>query len=338
MAQQAKAAVKQAQVVGFPKEFNHHFADSFDVTYWVTFAVNFIIFFGLFGYLQTLEPKPMSAEDLKKYMQAIYRVEQTPPVQETAQSTEAAGMEEQGEEVEAPDAEVLREERAAAAQQRMQAAAAAAQERMARARAAAQEHAIFAAAAGASRRGTGGARGHAARRLSGGGAGGVDMGGLRGVATSDRAIDAVQTARSGGALTEGSGGPGGGELSIEEIERILGSSTVELDAPPEITAPGGGTASRSSSDIRAVVNRESNALKVCYNNQKRQDPRLTGKITIDYLIRSNGSVGNVRIKNTQWSNAGLGRRVESCVRQRVSRWRFPPAEGDTQTSFSLNFI
>ncbi len=338
MAQQAAPAVKKQSFVGFPKEFNHHFTDSFDAIYWTTFIVNFVVFFGLFGYLQSIPPKPMSAEDLKKYMQAIYRVEQTPPVTQTQSATEAAGMEEQGEEEVTPDADALRAEKAAQAQERMAKVAAARQARMDAARNAAQQHAIFAAASGASRRGAGGARGHAARRLEGGGAGGVSLQGMRGVATSGRQIQAVQTARAGGAITEGAGGAAGGELSIEEIERILGTSTVELDAPPEITSPTGGAASRSGEEIRAQVQRESNVLKVCYNNQKRQDPRLTGKITVEYTIRPDGSVTGVNFKNQQWSNPGLGRRVESCVRQRVSRWRFPPASGDTRASFSLNFI
>ncbi len=325
-------------IAGFPRELQAHLTDRLDATYWITFAINFILFFGLFGYLQSVPPKPMSEADLRRYMQALYRVTPSAPQPQTTETLAESGaaMDEPVAD-DMPDADELRRMTAAAAQERMERIS---QERAARiqqAQAQAREHAIFAHAAGVGR-GNAGARGHAARQLSGGGVRGVSLQNMRGVAANNRQIEAVNTLRAGGALTEGAAGPAGGELDLVEIERILSAAGIELDAPPEVASAKGGVSSRSSEEIRSQVQNNSAAMRNCYINQKRSDPRLTGRVTVQYQIRADGSVGNIRCANQRWSNPGLGKLVENCLRSQISRWHFSPSSETTEASFSLNFI
>jgi TonB family protein len=196
---------------------------------------------------------------------------------------------------------------------------------------AARSRGIFAQAGAVS---SGRRRGGGGKTLGGGGLGGVSASGLSGIARGTE-IAKVEKLRGGGAITEGAGDIDISELSLEDIELILEGSSVEVEEVPEVRGAAASSAARSADAIQGVIRGETRVLKNCYNTQKKKDPNLRGRITVRFTIKADGSVSRVQVRNAEWTNRSLGRRVEQCVRQRVSRWRFDPAEGDVTTEFPL---
>ncbi|MDP8206681.1 MAG: AgmX/PglI C-terminal domain-containing protein [Candidatus Electryonea clarkiae] len=320
------------QLAGFPKELNVHLSDRIDKIYLISFWSNFVFWFSLIGYLQSLPTREMSSEDLEKYMRAIYDVKPQKIVREKVVKEVAetgAKTVEIEEVVEKTSAEKAADRSANRARRQAQ---------MRSAREAARSAGIFA-AAGAMRAGRGGARGKRVGKGLSGGFAGVDAGKLLGMATTSADVAAIERLRGGGAITEGGGGIDITQLSLKDLQVILQASSVEIDDVPEVKGAGGSaTASRSGSDILGVVQREQSKLKNCYNTQKKKDPNLKGKLTVMYTIKTDGSVQKIRMKNSQWTNPSLGKKVEMCVKKRLQRWKFGTAAGDVSTNFSLSFI
>ncbi|HEB85311.1 MAG TPA: hypothetical protein ENI92_09980, partial [Bacteroidetes bacterium] len=186
-----------AQLAGFPKELNHHFTDSIDRLFMTTMLVTSLVFFPLLFYLQSLPPKDLTDEQLKKYLQVIYKVEpEKQIVKKVEKKTAAKARKVEATEVVQQTVEQKKERRKT---QR-----AAREARRAKAQAAARSTGIFAAAGALSSGRGGGGSGRAGKTLGGGGLGGVNVGNLSGLATGTD-IGKVEKLRGGGAITEGAG-------------------------------------------------------------------------------------------------------------------------------------
>lgn len=314
---------------GFPREFNQHLTDVVSKEYLAIQLILVFIFFPLMFYLQSLPPREMTQEELERLIQVIYRVEPQPQVVErVVEAEESSARQVEEDEI----VEVSAEERQERREQRNRER----QERLERMRQAAMSRGIFAQAGALSAGGGRGGRRGSGRTLGGGGLSGVSASGLSGIARGTE-VAAVERLRGGGAVTEGAGDIDVSELSMEEVELLLSQSTVEVESVPETRGRGATSASRDAEVILAMVQSESQTLRNCYNTQKRKDPNLQGRVVVRYTITSDGSVQRVQMRNTQWTNNQLGRQVESCLRRRVSSWRFNPASGDVTTEFSLVF-
>ncbi len=325
-------------MAGFPRELNAHLHDSLDRTYWLTFAINFILFFGMFGYLQSLPPKVMTEEKLRAYYQALYTYTREAP-EPVANATPEPAAPVAGEtlDVEPLSANDLREMTLAELQAQREAARQVQHANMAAEEERARDNALFTAAGGANR-GNNGARGHNVQRLTGG-VNGTDMGTLQGLARNNNEADRVQTLRANGALLDGSNGAAGHELSLAEINIKAAADTSVVINVPEGPDSRSGSGSRSRAGIAAFVQSQTNSLRFCYNSQLRQDPRLGGTLKVSFVITPGGTVQNAQVMNRKWNNEPLGRQVERCILDRVRRWQFPQAGGGAYSfDFSMTFI
>lgn len=315
------------QYKSFPKELNLHLSDQIDWTFATTFLITFVVFFSSMGYFQSLPPQELSEDELKKYLQVIYRVE--PEKQVVVKKTEKK------QEAKAKKVEKVEEKTVEEKKQRRERQKAARESRRSKAMQAARSTGIFA-AAGVMKSGGGGGRGRAGKTL-GGGLGGANLSKLSGIATGTD-IAKVEKMRGGGAITEGGGDIDVSKLSMKEIELMLESSTVEVEDVPEVKGAAAAAPSRSGDAIFGKVQAESGKLKNCYNRQKTKDPTLRGKVIVQYTILANGRVQRVRVRQAQWSNRSLGKRVETCLRQNIQRWTFDPVQkGDVTTEIPLLF-
>ncbi len=318
-----------AQLAGFPKELNKHFTDDIDVLFTGILLFLFISIFGSVYYFQSLPQVEMTEAQLQKYLEIIYQVK---PEAIVVQKKEEVRKQRTIKQVE----EVLQETQTEK-KERQKAQRAARQERREQMQVAARSKGIFA-VAGAMKAGggSGGPRGRGGKTLSGGGLGGVSVGGLSGIATGTD-IAKVEKLRGGGAVMEGGGDIDVTKLSLEDIDLILEGSTVDIEGVPEITGAAASEASRSQSAIRDVVLEESSRLTACYKTQKKKDINLRGKAIMEYTITADGTVQRVRVKSSEWSNPSLGRRVESCLQQRIARWKFSRATDEVTLELPLLF-
>jgi predicted component of type VI protein secretion system len=94
------------------------------------------------------------------------------------------------------------------------------------------------------------------------------------------------------------------------------------------------TGSLSREDVSRVVNEHSNQLTACYEKVLMTDPGLAGKITLDWTVKMDGLVKDVRVASSTLSNP----KVAVCVVEAVKGWKFPkPVGGEALISYPFLF-
>ncbi len=146
---------------------------------------------------------------------------------------------------------------------------------------------------------------------------------------------------SGGMGTRGSGSGGGGEGEGEGT--IYGTSTVDTGGSGagnrrRTVKPASGPKEREVSVVAGTakvkgqlskelidkeVRRHRPQISFCYNAQLTRKPDLSGKVTLQWIIRLDGSVTNAKIKSSSLDSTD----AESCMVRALGGWRFPKPEG-----------
>lgn len=145
---------------------------------------------------------------------------------------------------------------------------------------------------------------------------------------------------SGGMGTRGSGIGGGGDGE----GNVYGTADVDLGgsgtanrrgtAKPKPAAPKErqvtvtpGTAKvkgqLSKELIDKEVRRHRPQISFCYNAQLTRNPDLSGKVTLSWIIRLDGSVTASKVKASSLGNKD----AESCMVRALGTWKFPKPEG-----------
>ena len=88
-----------------------------------------------------------------------------------------------------------------------------------------------------------------------------------------------------------------------------------------------GTGVLNSSKITQVVRRRKGTVKACYEKQLERNPRLSGRVKLQFTILESGRVGSTRILEDTIGDAQVGR----CIAGAMKRWRFPKPEGGSVT-------
>jgi TonB family protein len=93
---------------------------------------------------------------------------------------------------------------------------------------------------------------------------------------------------------------------------------------------------RTLDEINKVVQKRIGSIEYCYNSQLKIKPNLQGKITISFIIRSNGVVDKCTVISSTVKNPTL----ENCIKRNISRWRFIAKEdiGDVEVVYPLVFF
>ena len=91
----------------------------------------------------------------------------------------------------------------------------------------------------------------------------------------------------------------------------------------KIKRKGHGTLSREA--IAKVVRKHLREVQACYEKNLLLNPKLKGKLMMEWTISTTGSVSVVKAKvNTMATPA-----VAMCVQARIKRWKFPQPKGGT---------
>lgn len=133
-----------------------------------------------------------------------------------------------------------------------------------------------------------------------------------------------------GAGGYGTRGKGGGKAGYGEIN-LVGSGS-SFFQPVESEAWIGGGLDRN--EIAAVINRHLSEVRFCYEQGLQQKPKLSGRLSMNFMISPNGSVGIAKVVNSSLNHAV----VEGCIRDRLKTWNFPKPEGGVTVKVSYPFI
>lgn len=75
--------------------------------------------------------------------------------------------------------------------------------------------------------------------------------------------------------------------------------------------------------IDAVIKRNMNQIRYCYQRELTRSPGLAGKVAVKFVIAKDGSVSSAVTKTTTLNNAA----VEDCLNARFIRFQFPEPKG-----------
>jgi hypothetical protein len=142
-----------------------------------------------------------------------------------------------------------------------------------------------------------------------------------------------------GGLGEGLGGNGTGSgLGGVGGGGGVGFATVRVAPPSVIHAENVGGPGRNVSDLGDYVRGRNSQLQFCYSEYGlKVNPSLAGSVSVAVTLTSDGAVTGVEITKRTWSGPGSAE-AESCIKQRISGWKFPSSEhGGGTYSFSFSF-
>jgi TonB family protein len=97
---------------------------------------------------------------------------------------------------------------------------------------------------------------------------------------------------------------------VEQSEVMSGAASVRGSLDKEI--------------IRRIIRRHINEVKHCYEQELAREPRLAGRISVQFTIAETGMVVASVLQSSTMGNP----RVESCVVKSVRRWEFPRPSDD----------
>lgn len=105
-----------------------------------------------------------------------------------------------------------------------------------------------------------------------------------------------------------------------------------LDPDPPLTCEGGACMDKEL--IRKVINSHRDQIRFCYEQALLSAPSLNGKVAVQFLVGSSGSVPTARVaQNTAGSQS-----LSDCLVSRVRTWNFPVGKGGGGYSVTYPFV
>jgi hypothetical protein len=114
-----------------------------------------------------------------------------------------------------------------------------------------------------------------------------------------------------GGIGHGAGRLGGSHRAKPPSVRA-GSPVVEGRLPPEV--------------IQRIVRQNFGRFRLCYENELRKTPALTGRLTVRFVIQRDGSVKSAVVATRQWSPSDAHHPLEECIVSAFPRISFPQPE------------
>ncbi len=159
-----------------------------------------------------------------------------------------------------------------------------------------------------------------------------------------KGIGGFKVAGGAGELKEARGtGLAGGTATIADIGGGAGKSLslgggrggklakVANTSEGELSVRGG----LSGDIIRQVVNANLASVKYCYEKGLKKNPELKGKVVVEFMIGTDGSVMSSKIIGTTMHEKD----VEQCIAMVIRRWIFPrPYSGTVDVKFPFIFV
>ena len=125
-----------------------------------------------------------------------------------------------------------------------------------------------------------------------------------------------------------------GELSASDGATVEGLGTIGTAGGVKGTGGGGEspaktegqpsvTGSLDKAVIRKVVAQHKKSIKACYEKKLAKDPEASGKVMMEFVVDSDGSVSSAKVTENTFDDD----LVANCVTKSVKQWRFPKPDG-----------
>lgn len=125
-------------------------------------------------------------------------------------------------------------------------------------------------------------------------------------------------------------GSGESVTSGKKGKEVKVRGKVSVKKPSEVFGMG----KLDAAAIAKAVGRRKGAIKSCYEKELKRDPKLKGKVKIQFTILQSGRVGSTKVLTNTTNNQS----VATCIRNSMKRWRFPkPDGGDVTVAFPFVF-
>ncbi len=138
----------------------------------------------------------------------------------------------------------------------------------------------------------------------------------------------------GGPMTKGAaallrgGGGGAGVISGKATGQVR---ALVSKVPGGMHAAGG---SLDREEIQKVVNKHIGEIQRCYERELLKTPNLAGKVTIEWVVATSGSVKSARQKDSTLQSAS----AVNCMLASVKGWQFPqPRGGEVVVGYPFQF-
>lgn len=140
--------------------------------------------------------------------------------------------------------------------------------------------------------------------------------------------------------------PGGdpaneGTIGLESIGRFGGRSDEEATPSESGSVRTESTEVTGSLDrevITRVVRRHINEVRYCYERALSDEPLLSGRLTVSFVISPSGSVSVASIRDSTFPVSSTTAAMNACVASAVRRWVFPTPVGGGIVTVNYPFV
>ncbi len=136
--------------------------------------------------------------------------------------------------------------------------------------------------------------------------------------------------RANGAGGYGTKGKGGGQGGYGEIKLAGAAGSFFEPIENEISTEGG----LDRNEIAAVIQRHLSEVRFCYEKGLQKNPRLSGRVSMKFMIGPNGRVTTAQIGNSSLNYQPS----ETCIRDRLKTWKFPEPQGGVTVKVNYPFV
>ena len=133
-----------------------------------------------------------------------------------------------------------------------------------------------------------------------------------------------------GAGGYGTKGKGGGRDGYGSMSLIGSSGSAPVPLGREAIIQGG----LDRDMIAAVIQKNMGQIRFCYEQGLQGDPKLAGRVAVDFTIGGNGLVKVAGLGSTTLNS----KIVEDCILLRLKSWKFPMPEGGVEVKVSYPFL
>ncbi len=133
----------------------------------------------------------------------------------------------------------------------------------------------------------------------------------------------VQVAMVGGAGGAGYGKGGGVQLSGQ------GGDYLKL-ALDEASIDEG----LSRDEVGRIIHSKISEIRYCYESSILRNPDVEGKLVVDFVIASTGSIKTASVKESSLRDP----RLDECILKRLTRWAFPSPKSGVEVAVTYPFI
>lgn len=138
-----------------------------------------------------------------------------------------------------------------------------------------------------------------------------------GRAVADGECETIKTDTS--AFTDLSSRASSAKLDLGKRAGVAPDVTETIDMAPQKLSP---------KQVQTVVAKKLDEVQYCYERAMIGIKSPTSEVGVTFVILPRGNVGKVDVQ----VSGPHGKSLEKCITQRVKKWRFPVAEGETEVT------